>query len=101
MKQQAAQNTFSMLMNAQRKAQVHTIKHMNSSSLPTASYTCYKCMQNCACDVCAFCEKRVCQNCIQQCNQCQNLYCSTCSEIDYSLSMDRVFCLSCKQHDSI
>ncbi|KAI7905090.1 uncharacterized protein BX663DRAFT_559316 [Cokeromyces recurvatus] len=106
LKQKAAQRTFALLMEAQRNISNLKDKPTNEPSYnyfnnddnqPSKTLTCYKCSNSFVYGRCSFCENVLCQNCIQQCNTCQQCYCSTCSIIDYSLSSDQIFCLSCKQ----
>ncbi|CAO0803026.1 unnamed protein product [Mucor circinelloides] len=104
LKQQAARNTFAMLMRAQQSPTTPTADpgpsyqyFNNSNTALPATVVCYKCSAAVAYDKCNHCEHLLCQTCLQQCNSCQYLYCSTCSNIDYSQSTDQVFCLSCAQ----
>ncbi|KAI9472166.1 MAG: hypothetical protein EXX96DRAFT_348085 [Benjaminiella poitrasii] len=102
-KQKAAQHTLALLMNAQRHGRDPNNNPMNEPSYsyfnnnnnqPEQVPTCYKCSRSPLHGRCTFCEHTLCQDCIQQCSSCQQNYCTTCSVIDYSLSLDQVFCLS-------
>lgn len=68
-----AQNTFALLMKAQRQTNAMDCVDLS---------TCYKCNKNRIQDKCAFCEHSLCHECLQQCLSCQHLYCSTCSVIE-------------------
>jgi len=46
--------------------------------------------------ICSFCNKQVCPSCTKQCNVCQDMFCSFCSENNYDLKYDRVLCITCK-----
>lgn len=45
--------------------------------------------------VCSFCEKITCSNCLQQCHNCEGLFCHMCSTINYDDCVDKIFCLQC------
>ncbi|KAI8376728.1 hypothetical protein EDC96DRAFT_495624 [Choanephora cucurbitarum] len=105
MPKKKAQNTFAMLMRAQKTIQQQKMKtdpsyqYFNSNGNDTSnSLLCHRCqtLTNAA-EKCAFCENMTCSNCIQPCASCQSLYCSVCCILDYSLSVTQAFCLSCKQ----
>ncbi|KAI8366804.1 uncharacterized protein BYT42DRAFT_587923 [Radiomyces spectabilis] len=103
-----AQQTFQRLMQAQRptNGSLSTSEpsyfFFNNAQAKTTPYAmngagpCYRCSRHPSSDRCAFCEQLICANCAQTCHSCQNQYCTTCSVIDYSSSMEAVFCLSCK-----
>lgn len=104
LKQESAQNTFALLMNAQRTQSPRSTtnetsyKYFNAEQ-PQAVQKCHRCSRGSAQDKCTFCEFFMCQDCLQQCSSCQHIYCNACSILDYSLSTDQVFCISCKQSD--
>ncbi|KAI8637674.1 hypothetical protein BD408DRAFT_424115 [Parasitella parasitica] len=105
MKHQAAQNTLALLMRAQHSTGVaapandpETLRQYLTSHNPAPKVAvCYKCPNATIYDRCSHCEHDLCLNCLQQCNSCQQLYCTTCSNINYSQSLEQVFCLSCTQ----
>ena len=46
-------------------------------------------------DICSFCERTACGDCIARCEECGDLYCSFCSTTDYCGAMSRTVCLDC------
>jgi hypothetical protein len=46
--------------------------------------------------LCAFCEKAICSNCQITCEDCQQVFCSFCSTRDYTMNVERVVCLDCR-----
>ncbi|KAI8094080.1 hypothetical protein BDF21DRAFT_448359 [Thamnidium elegans] len=102
-KQQAAQNTFALLMKAQQRPKPRAVaapsyKYFNAPQEPAPVEKCQRCANASVYNKCSFCEHILCHNCLQDCGACQYLFCSTCSVIDYSMSTDQVFCVSCTQN---
>jgi hypothetical protein len=46
-------------------------------------------------DLCSFCERATCNDCMAQCEECGDQYCSFCRTIDYCGAISRTLCLDC------
>jgi hypothetical protein len=46
-------------------------------------------------ELCSFCERSACNDCIARCEECGDLFCSFCSTIDYYGTIARTLCLDC------
>ncbi|CAO3579500.1 unnamed protein product [Absidia cylindrospora] len=96
-KQLQGQQTFALMMRASAR------QHLPRPSTPLPnSYQqkvlldCFRCpLPKPSYCLCTFCEHSICQQCIQRCQRCDSMYCTACSVIDYSASIEQVFCLTC------
>eukprot|EP01135_Chromosphaera_perkinsii_P010585 Nk52_evm1s2177 gene=Nk52_evmTU1s2177 len=97
-------NYSSNNFNGQSSSQLprHERTFQNPSLLFAASSNsgqmriCYVCNKaSTECCNCYHCERNTCDNCMRNCSQCQNVFCSVCSIVNYDQRYDRVFCFSC------
>mmetsp|Transcript_26763 Transcript_26763/g.74812 ORF Transcript_26763/g.74812 Transcript_26763/m.74812 type:complete len:161 (+) Transcript_26763:135-617(+) len=56
---------------------------------------CQSCDEELGSVVCSFCSNHMCDMCTQQCDLCQDVFCSLCSSKNFDERHDRVFCLDC------
>ncbi|CAH1792246.1 unnamed protein product [Owenia fusiformis] len=83
----------------------HGDKNSNAllqQNLMSNSPMCYMCSkslgpQNNHGRKCNFCDRVMCHECNRQCVNCQGLFCSSCSTINYDECFERTFCLNCLQ----
>ncbi|KAI6656413.1 Apoptosis regulatory protein Siva [Oopsacas minuta] len=61
-------------------------------------HTCTYCLKSSfsPLSICGFCERKFCPQCLGRCSRCVKLFCSVCSQMDYSDNVDeRLMCFTC------
>lgn len=48
---------------------------------------------------CTFCEREACHQCLRQCEECNNSFCTFCTKNDYYGSYTRTVCVDCHQEE--
>ena len=75
----------------------------HSSTQVIFSASCYSCKSNESSRyisaTCSFCSKGICLSCIVHCEGCTQQFCKFCSCKNYTLTIERTFCLDCASVD--
>ena len=50
---------------------------------------------------CSFCERATCNDCIANCEQCNELFCSFCRTVDYCGSVSKTLCIDCNKEKPV
>lgn len=85
---------FSILMQSQQ------IKQTQQPSSNNVTFNkCWLCEQPSETMPCNFCERRVCEMCVRQCDRCFGVFCSCCATVKYDQHEDRALCLGCNSEE--
>lgn len=77
--------------------EAHTLIDMFGSSLSTSDtpINCYVCNKYKGLNICSFCKRSICSNCIVNCSQCEKPCCWLCLNKAYTESGDYLLCPKC------
>lgn len=90
------ENAFLILMQSQKNLQIQDTK----PNQRTSNYKCWLCEKFTETMPCTFCEHRICEMCIRQCDRCFGVFCSCCTIVKYDRHEDRALCLGCNNEET-